>query len=69
MFPYFILCIAIFSRRPSKVVCVFLRVFIPMLPHAVYRRNDHREYALHFIIVLEMNSSTREGLISENIAV
>ena len=29
--------------------CVFLIVAIPMLPHAEFGRNGHREYALHFI--------------------
>ena len=37
----------------STVECVFLMVAtmvaVPMLPHAEFERNDHWEYAFHFI--------------------
>ena len=35
----------------SKGGCVFLMVAVPMLPQAEFGRNDHWEYALHFIII------------------
>ena len=33
----------------TKVVCVFLMVVVPMLPHAGFGRNNNREYALKFL--------------------
>ena len=42
---YFGLCFGV----NHKVGCVFPMVAVPILPHAEFGRNDHREYALHFI--------------------
>ena len=39
----------IFSQI-TKVGRVFLMATVPMLPHAVLGRYDHREYALYFIL-------------------
>ena len=42
-----------FWHQLYKVGRVFLMVFVPMLPHAEFGRNDHREYALHFTYSIE----------------
>ena len=36
----------------SKMGCAFLMFADPMLPYAEFGRNDHRDYALHFIVFL-----------------
>ena len=36
-----------------KVGCVFPMVVVPTLPHAEFGRNDHLEFAPHFITLVQ----------------